>query len=78
MQSRAEWSQWAETLRRFKMEGLASWMLEAGSPLAMIGAQMLYIGQPFLGGESLNALARMLEHESESQAFARYLRGEAV
>jgi len=78
MQSRAEWSQWAETLRRFNMDGFTSWVLEAGSPLAMVGAQMLYIGQPFLGGEKINALAHMLEHESESQAFAHYLRGEAV
>jgi len=78
MQSRADWSQWAETLRRFKMDGFASWLLEAGSPLAMIGAQVLYIGQPFVGGEKINALAHMLEQESESQAFVHYLRGEEI
>jgi len=78
MQSRAEWSTWAETLRRFKLDGLASWFLEAGSPLSMLGAQMLYIGQPFLGGKQINTLAHMLEDEQETQAFVHYLRGEVA
>lgn len=76
MQSRANWSQWAETLRRFKMEGIASWLLDAGAPLAALGAQALYLGQPFVGGDKFNALAHMLEEDSETQAFVRYLRGE--
>jgi len=78
MQSHADWSIWAETLRRFKLDGLASWFLEAGSPLSMLGAQMLYIGQPFLGGKQIDTLAHMLEDEQETQAFVHYLRGEAV
>jgi len=78
MQSRADWSTWAETLRRFKLDGLASWFLEAGSPLSMLGAQMLYIGQPFLGGKQINTLAHMLEDEQEAQAFVHYLRGEVA
>lgn len=78
MQSRANWSQWADTLRRFKMDGLASWLLDAGAPLAVIGSQALYLGQPFVGGERLKALAHMLEEETETQAFVRYLRGEEV
>ena len=77
MQSRADWSHWAESLRRMKLDGLASWLLEAGAPLTLLGAQALYIGQPFLGGKSLNSFARMLEEDEEVQAFARYLRGEA-
>jgi len=76
MQSRADWSHWAESLRRFKLDGLASWLLEAGAPLTLLGAQALYIGQPFLGGKQLNSFAYMLEEEEEVQAFARYLRGE--
>jgi hypothetical protein len=76
MQSRADWSAWAESLRRMKMDGLASWLLEAGAPLTLLGAQALYIGQPFLGGKQWNAFAHMLEEEDEVQAFARYLRGE--
>ena len=76
MQSRADWSHWAESLRRFKLDGLASWLLEAGAPLTVLGAQALYIGQPFLGGQQWASFAHMLEEDEEVQAFARYLRGE--
>ena len=78
MQSRADWSTWAETLRRLKLDGLASWFLEAGSPLSAVGAQMLYASQPFLGGKKVNMLAHMLEDEQEAQAFVHYLRGAAL
>ena len=78
MQSRADWSQWAESLRRFKLDGLASWLLEAGAPLTLLGAQALFVSQPFVPGEKIKALALMLEEESETQAFVRYLRGEEV
>jgi hypothetical protein len=76
MQSRADWSYWAESLRRFKLDGLASWLLEAGAPLTVLGAQALYFSQPFIGGKKWNSFARMLEEDDEVQAFARYLRGE--
>jgi hypothetical protein len=76
MQSRPDWSQWAETLRHLKLDGLASWLFEAGAPLTVLGAQMLYLSQPFLGGEKWSSFARMLEEEEEVQAFAHYLRGE--
>ena len=76
MQSRANWSQWAETLRRFKMDGLASWLLDAGAPLTTLGAQALYLGQPFVSGDKFSAFAHLLEEDSETQAFVRYLRGE--
>ena len=76
MQSRADWPRWAESLRRFKLDGLASWLLEAGAPLTVLGAQALYVGQPFIGGEKINAFAHMLEEESETQAFVNYLREE--
>ena len=78
MQSRADWPQWAESLRRFKLDGLASWLLEAGAPLTVLGAQALYVGQPFIGGEKINAFAQMLEEESEKQAFINYLREEGL
>ena len=76
MQSRADWPQWVETLRRFKLDGFAAWCLEAGSPLAVIGANILHIGQPFVGGKMIKALAHMLEEESETRAFIHYLHGE--
>ena len=76
MQSRADWSHWAESLRRLKLDGLASWLLEAGAPLTVLGAQALYLSQPFIGGKQWNSFAHMLEEDEEVQAFARYLRGE--
>jgi len=78
MQSRTDWSKWAETLRHYKLDGLASWFLEAGSPLSVLGAQVLYASQPFLGGNQINMIAHLLEDEHETQAFVHYLRGEAV
>ena len=78
MQSQPAWSQWAESLRRLKLDGFVAWFLEAGAPLTVLGAQAIYISQPFFGGEKTNALAHMLEEENETQAFARYLRGEGL
>ncbi len=77
MQPRPEWSHWADTLRRFKLDGLAPWLLEAGAPLTVLCAQALYISQPFVGGKGWGAFAHMLEEDEEVQAFARYLREEA-
>ena len=76
MQSRPDWPHWAATLHRLKLDGLASWLLEAGAPLTVLGAQALYLSQPFLGGKRWNSFAHMLEEDEEAQAFARYLRGE--
>ena len=78
MSSRTDWSKWAETLRRFKLEGFASLLLSAGAPLTLLGAQALYISQPFMGGKQIEAVAHMLEDEDETQAFARFLRGELI
>ena len=78
MQSRIEWSKWAESLRNLKLDGIVAWLLEAGGPLTILGAQALYVSQPFVGGEKINSLAHMLEQEDETQAFARYLRGEVL
>jgi hypothetical protein len=72
--SRAHWLQWAETLRRYQLDGLALWLLEAGRPLVVLSAQALYMGRPFLG-ESADALARTLESDDEASAFASFLNG---
>ena len=76
MHPRSEWSVWADSLRRLKLDGFAAWFLEAGGPLTLIGAQLVYLSQPFIGGKHLDSLALMLEKNEESQAFASSLRGE--
>jgi hypothetical protein len=63
-------------LRRLKLDVIAAWLLEAGGPFTVLGAQAVYLSQPFMGGKNLDSLAQMLEEEEETQAFARYLRGE--
>ena len=76
MQPRSEWQKWAESLRRLKLDGFAAWLLEAAGALTILGAQAVYLSQPFIGGKKLDSLAHLLEEDEESQAFVRYLRGE--
>jgi hypothetical protein len=78
MQPRSEWSKWAESLRRLKLDGFAAWLIEAGGPFTILGAQAVYLSQPLMGGKKLDSLAHMLEEDEESQAFAHYLRGELI
>jgi len=72
--SSVAWTKWAETLSRFKIEGLVAWLLEAGEPLTLVGAQMLYFGQPLLGHDRVNDLAHFLEDKEEVSAFVAFLR----
>ena len=74
MQMKSDWTKWAESLHKLKIDGLAAWVLDAGAPLTLFGAQLIYLTQPFLGGKSSLAIARMLEEENEAQAFACTLR----
>ena len=73
---RGRWLRWAEILRRYHLDGFAAWMLDAGQPLAVLLAQALYFGRPFLG-ESADALARTLESDDELHAFVSFLDGGA-
>ncbi len=71
---REDWIQWAETLRRYQAEGFATWLLDAGRPLTILTAQVLYWGQPFLG-DTARSLGQMLESDEKTQAFAAMLKG---
>jgi hypothetical protein len=79
-EARASWLGWAEFLRRFGLEHLTAWAIEAAGPLTVLGAQALYLGGPFLRPVLSNgfvvALAGLLEDHAEAQAFATYLREE--
>ena len=72
---RAYWTHWAETLRRYQLHELAASILEAGSPVAVLGAQALYFGQGLVESDQLTALARTLEDDTEARAFAAFLSG---
>jgi hypothetical protein len=70
---RSLWSEWANQLRRLKLDSIAAWMLEAGAPVTLLSAQALFIARPLLGAGS-EAVAHLLEEEDEVRAFAAYLR----
>jgi hypothetical protein len=76
--SREYWPRWAETLRRYQLHEITASFLEAGSPLALLGAQALYFSRGLIGNEQLSALASTLEEEEEARAFASYLSGGRV
>ncbi|MCC7117393.1 MAG: hypothetical protein IT310_02620 [Anaerolineales bacterium] len=79
MQSTREyWPRWAESLRLYQLHELMAAVLEAGSPLAFLGAQAIYFGRVFVRTPQLTALAEMLEEESEVQAFASFIKEEQV
>ncbi len=68
-------------LRRQGLAGLAGFVLEAAGPLNIVGAQLIYAGQPLLPGAregAWGALAQMLEEEDETRAFTALLKGKAA
>lgn len=73
---------WASRLQHWRVHQLAAALLEASGPLRLVGAQLVYLGQPVLGGfvadEQLNLLAEMLEEPSRTNAFIRCLREEVL
>lgn len=79
---RSYWPAWSGLLRQWGLDGAAGALLEASGPLSLLLAQVVYIGQPFLGGREpggqLQAFSRLLENPLEAQAFAAYLREEEM
>ncbi len=77
---RTSWSGWAKFLHRHGLENLTAWALEAGGPLALLSAQVLYMGAPLLrptlSNQQIEALASLLENGDEAHAFIAYLREE--
>ncbi len=74
---RPHWTDWANRLQRLKLDAFAAWLLEAGAPLTLLGAQAMFVAAPLLGPQS-EALGHMLEDENEIRAFTAFLRQEAV
>ena len=76
------WPAWVSFLRRFGLENLAAWLLESGGPLAVLGAQFIYLGGPFLRPvierEQMEAIALLLEDRDEGHAFLAYLQEDAL
>ena len=72
------WKIWADKLHRWGMLDFAAGILDATGPLNLLGAQVVYLGQPLLDFvlpvEHLDALAIMLEDPDQTQAFTAFLR----
>ena len=72
------WQTWAETLNHWGVKDLTAAILEALGPLNLLGAQLVYVGQPFLDPflpeGYLNELTDLLENPRETQAFIAVLR----
>jgi hypothetical protein len=75
---REYWPRWAESLRRYQLNGIAVSFLEAGSPLALLGAQALYFSRGFFSSDQLSALAATLEETDELRAFTSFLKQESA
>ena len=72
------WQDWAEILDRWEVKDLTATFLEALGPINMLGAQLVYMGQPFLtpffSEGYLDVLAELLADPQETQAFIAVLR----
>jgi len=76
--SREFWHRWAESLRKYQLQNVVASFLEGTSPLALLGAQVIYFSGGFIKNDQLTAIAAMLEDENEAQAFASYLNQQGV
>lgn len=76
------WRNWAHALHRWGLEDWVAVFLESAGPLTVLGAQMVYLGQPLLQHalpkDQLAALAGMLEEPAQAQAFADFLREDTI
>jgi hypothetical protein len=72
------WQTWADVLNHWGVKDLAATILEALGPINMLGAQFVYMGQPFLtpffSEGYLDVLAELLADPRETQAFIAVLR----
>lgn len=72
------WPTWARFLQQHGLDRIAFSLLESTGPLAVIGAQVIYLGEPFLNqafpARNLQALADLFENQAEMKSFAAYLR----
>jgi len=74
------WRDWSKSLHRWGLHHLIASFLEVSGPLALVGAQAVYLTEPVLTGfipsERLNALAGLLEDGEQRREFVAYLREE--
>ena len=71
------WRVWAKNVHRWGLGVWAATFLEAVGPLAMLGAQAVYLVQPFISSilpsDHLDALTELLEQPDQTRAVATLL-----
>lgn len=71
--SQATWQDWIQTIHSRGFASITASLLEAVTPLAIIGAQMIYISEPVLSPLfsplKIHALANLLENQEDYQKF---------
>ena len=76
------WRLWARALDKWGLKNFTAWLIEMTAPLHVIGAQLVYVGQPVLGlfwpPDQTSSLAQVLERPEETAAFIRFLQEEPV
>ena len=76
------WQVWSAKLQRWGVAGWAAEFLDAAGPLAVVGAQFVYLGQPLLSQfwawKDLDAVAQVLESPNRRNAFVQILREDGV
>jgi len=72
------WRLWANSIHRWGVQDWVAALLDAAGPFSLLGAQILYIGQPALKHvfpeAHLKALAAMLEDPTYTHEFVTLLR----
>ena len=74
------WQSWARTIHKWGLANLVTAVLESAGPIALLGAQLVYISQPILRPiarpDRLQALADLLEDPRHTRSFLDILEGE--
>lgn len=77
-EDRKIWKVWAKGLQRWGIRDLVATFLEAIGPISILGAQVVYLGQPFIRSlvseGTISALTQLLEDPDEAKEFSQYLR----
>ena len=73
---------WVQSLRQRGLHQFVATLLEASEPLNLVGAQLVYLGQPVISGVvedgKLQTLAQLLEEPELTKLFIRSLREDSA
>jgi len=80
IEKRHIWRVWSRALHRWGLNTFAAWLIEATTPVHVLGAQMVYIGQPllslFVSQDHTRSLAQILEQPDEARSLVQFLQEE--